>query len=361
MKRFTLLAFMAVLALNIWMPRMYAQQAVTDFLQGGVNDARLLAGAYLKPLGHGIGSSLNSGWFNTGRVHRTLGFNVTFSVSGSLIPEADRMFDMRNLAFENLQLRNQAQHMAPTIFGQMNTRPALHFTRNAPPANQPVTILEFASPNGFETPAVPMPMVRAGIGLPGGFEVFGRFLPEVTFENHTGSLWGAGLKYNLKQLIPIARHIPFVNISVLGAFTSLNAKMDLDFQRTAYPQTVGGLPVTGGRPNYDNQFFEMNVTGYTFNVIGSVDIPFVSAFASVGYASSTTSLSLLGDYPMLNVTPTGPVISDVSNPMSLDFVNQGEVQMIVGATLKLAILHIHASYTLARYPVATAGIGISFR
>ncbi|HAJ98853.1 MAG TPA: hypothetical protein DCM62_02390, partial [Bacteroidales bacterium] len=79
------------------------------------------------------------------------------------------------------------------------------------------------------------------------------------------------------------------------------------------------------------------------------------------YASSTTSLSLLGDYPMLYVSPTGPLISDVSNPMSLDFVNQGEVQMIVGATLKLAILHIHASYTLARYPVATAGIGISFR
>ena len=361
MKRVFVALFIFVVAMFSSTTRSFSQGSVGDFLKGGLSDAELLAREYLRPVGHGLGASLNSGWFNTGRVHRTLGFNVTVTASGTLIQDSDRMFDLSKLAFENLQLRNPGQPIAPTIAGQQDIRPVLHFSTAFPPTNNQVTILEFASPDGFNLPIVPTPMVRIGVGIPGGMEVFGRFVPQVEFDGHVASLWGAGLKLDLKQFLPIARNVPFVNISVLGAYSSLNANFDLDIQRNIYPTTVSGVPVTGGRLNYDNQFFELKSSGYTFNLIASVDIPFVSAFASLGYASSNTSFHLLGDYPILSVTPPTATIIDVTNPLALQYDNPGEMQMIVGATLKLALLHIHASYTLARNPIASVGIGISFR
>lgn len=361
MKRVFIALLIFIVAVFFSASRSYSQESVGDFLKGGVNDAELLAQEYLRPIGYGLGASLNSGWFNTGRVHRTLGFNITVTASGTLMQESDRIFDFSTLAFENLQLRNPGQSIAPTIAGQQDIRPVLHFSRAFPPTNNQVTILEFESPDGFDLPVVPTPMVRIGVGIPGGLEVFGRFVPQVEFDGHVASLWGAGLKLDLKQLLPIARNVPFLNISILGAFSALNANFDLDIQRTIYPTTVNGVPVTGGRLNYDNQFFELKSSGYTFNLITSVDIPFVSAFASLGYASSNTSFNLIGDYPILSVTPPTATIIDAANPIALHYDNPGEVQMIVGATLKLALLHIHAAYTLAQRPIATVGIGISFR
>jgi len=361
MKRVLLALFISIVAILSSATRSYSQGSVGDFLKGGLSDAELLAREYLRPLGHGLGASLNSGWFNTGRVHRTLGFNITVTASGTLIQDTDRMFDLSKLAFENLQLRNPAQTIAPTIAGQQDIRPVLYFSRAFPPANNQVTILEFTSPDGFDLPIVPTPMVRVGVGIPGRMEVFGRFVPQVEFDGHVASLWGAGLKLDLKQLLPIVRRVPFVNISILGAYSMLNANFNLDVQRNIYPTTVSGVPVTGGRQYYDNQFFEIKSSGYTFNLITSVDIPFISAFASIGYASSNTSFHLRGDYPILSVTPPTATIIDVTNPLALYYENPGEVQMIVGATLKLALLHIHAAYTLARNPIATVGIGISFR
>ncbi|HSV75921.1 MAG TPA: DUF6588 family protein [Bacteroidales bacterium] len=363
MKKTRTISWLFLAVFSLISLRAHSQQAVVDFMRGGISDAEKLAHAYMKPLGYGLGATLNAGWFNTARVHNTLGFNVTFTFNTALIPSEDRMFDLRQIAFDNLQLRDPSVFMAPTIAGRESARPVLHYSESFPPVPTPVTILEFASPDGFRVPAVPIPMVRAGIGLPGGFELFGRFVPQLNYRGRQGSLWGVGVKYDLKSLIPVARRVPFWNLSLLGAYSDLNASMDLDLQRNIYPTTVSGIPVTGGRPSYDNQEFEMNSSGYTINLIASIDIPFFTAFTSLGYASSNTTFGLVGDYPVLNVDPvlrTANIV-DLSNPMTLEYRNSGEFQFTVGAGFKLAVLHFHASYTLARYPVATAGVGISFR
>ncbi|HSV87259.1 MAG TPA: DUF6588 family protein [Bacteroidales bacterium] len=339
------------------------QQSVVNFLQGGISDAEKIAEGYMKPLGYGLGSALNAGWFNTARVHNTLGFNVTITFSAAIVPSAYRMFDLSQISFDRLELLDPNVFMAPTISGRAQTRPVLRFSETFPAPVGTVNILEFTSPDGFRMPAVPLPMVRAGVGLPGGFEVFGRFVPKMNYSGSQGSLWGVGFKYDLKKLIPIARRVPFWNFSFLAAYSSLDAVTELDLQRNIYPQTVGTITVTGGRPYYDNQEFEMNSSGYTLNLIASVDIPFLTAFASLGYSGFNTTFGLVGDYPILNVNPAAgtATIVDMPNPVSLEYRNSGEVQLTLGTTFKLAVLHIHAAYTLARYPVATAGIGISFR
>jgi len=343
--------------------RAYPQGSVVDFMQGGIGDAEKFAKAYLRPLGYGLGATLNSGWFNTARVHNTLGFNVTFTFNTALVPRMDRMFDISQLGLERLQLRDPSVFMSPTIAGRENVRPVVHYSETFPPLTSPVTILEFTTPDGFQVPYVPFPTIRAGIGLPGGLELFGRYIPPLNYGGWNGHMWGVGLKFDLKRLIPIARAVPFWNLSLLGAYSDLYSSMDLDLQRNIYPQTIQGIPVQGGRANYDNQELEVNSDGYTINLIASIDIPLFTAFASVGYASSNTSFGLVGDYPILNVDPvlrTANIV-DRENPITLEYLNRGELQLTGGVSFKLAVLHIHAAYTLARYPVATAGIGISFR
>jgi len=367
MKKTRTISWLFLAVFSLISLRAYPQQAVVDFMRGGISDAEKLAHAYMKPLGFGLGAALNAGWFNTARVHNTLGFNVTFTFNTALIPDDYKMFDLSQIAFDNLQLRDPNVFMAPTIAGSQSARPMLHFSEIIPPVPTPVTILEFASPDGFQVPAVPIPMIRAGIGLPGGFELFGRFVPQINYRGRQGSLWGVGVKYDLKSLIPIARRAPFWNLSLLGAYSDLNASMDLDLQRNVFPASIstplGVIPVTGGRPSYDNQVFEMNTSGFTINLIASIDIPFLTAFTSLGYASSNTTFGLVGDYPVLNVNPVlrTATIADFTNPITLEYRNSGEFQFTVGVGFKLALLHLHAAYTLARYPVATAGVGISFR
>ncbi len=341
--------------------RTYSQQAVVDFLKGGVNDAEKLAEGYLQPLGFGLGSALNGGWFNTGKVHKTLGFNVTLTASAALIPSAYKQFDLSEIGFEKLQLRDPNIHMTPTIASQEDQRPILHYSEIIPPSANPVTILEFASPNGLRLPAVPMPMVRAGIGLPLGFEIIARYMPTYDFRGRSFSLWGAGLKYDLLQIIPIANKLPFLNLSVMGAYSQLGFGMELDFQRNAYPQSVNGFPVTGGRPYYEDQELELKVSGYTFNLIASADFPFITAYAALGYTASNTTLRLLGDYPLMGFENQQFSIQDVTDPISIDLTNPGGPQLTVGAKLKLAVIHFHADYTLAEFPVASAGIGVSIR
>lgn len=352
-----------LLIFNLLSTSVFSQQAVVDFLKGGVNDAEKLAEGYLEPLGFGLGSALNGGWFNTAKVHKTLGFNVTLTASAALIPSQFQQFDLSDIGFEKLQLRDPNIYLAPTIASQQDQRPMLHYSETFPPMTDPVTILEFSSPNGVRLPAVPLPMVRAGVGLPMGFEITARYMPVYDFRGRRFTLWGAGLKYDLLQIIPVANKLPFLNLSVMGAYSQLGFGMELDFQSDVYPQSVNGIPVSGGRPDYDNQELDLRVSGYTINLIASADLPVITAYAAFGYTASNTTLRLLGDYPVINFDNQQATLSiqDVTDPVELDFTSPGGPQFTIGAKLKLAVIHLHADYTIAEFPVASAGIGISMR
>ena len=47
-------------------------------LVGGVADAEQILDGYVQPLANSLGANLNGGWYNTAKVHGTLGFDITF-------------------------------------------------------------------------------------------------------------------------------------------------------------------------------------------------------------------------------------------------------------------------------------------
>ena len=64
-------------------------------LSGGVEDAEKMLTEYLRPLANSLGANLNGGWYNTAKVHGTLGFDITFSVSTAFAPDDSKLYDHR--------------------------------------------------------------------------------------------------------------------------------------------------------------------------------------------------------------------------------------------------------------------------
>ncbi len=339
-----------------------SQNELVGFIKGGIGDGEKLIQAYIEPLGNGMGANLNGGWYNTAKVHRTLGFDLTFTITAARVPESATSFDIAQLGLQKLQLKPGESSIAPTFAGDLGGGPALHFVEEG----MDFPLVEFNTPGGVDVPFYPMPMIKVGVGLPKGFEINGRFVPKISYEDLSTNLWGIGLKYDVLQHFGLINRVPFLNVSVMGAYTKMNFGSDLDFQKSIYGSEIGGVPIEGGQAVYEDQSLDINLSGFTTTAIVSYDLPVITLFGGLGYSKSTTNVDLLGDYPLIaaevnNDNDVSIFIEDFTNPLALEFENHSGLQMTAGLRIKLAVITLHASYTRANYSLITAGLGISVR
>ena len=339
-----------------------AQSEVVEFIKGGIGDGEKLFQAYLEPLGNAMGANLNGGWNNTAKVHGPLGFDITLTITAAFPPETSKTFDLADVGLESLKLRDPDQSsIAPTFAGSRTKGPVLVFEHT----DSDLVLVEFESIKGVGIPAYPLPMIKAGIGLPGGFELLGRFIPKYAYEDMQLHLWGAGFKYDILQFIPVVQRSPFINASITGAYTRVLSSTDIDFQKSAYGAYAGGNPIQGGRDHYDNQHLDINMEGYTAMALLSYDLPVFTFFGGIGYSSSQTTVDLKGYYPLISADVTNGTtsvfIEDLSDPIGLNFQNFSGLQYTGGIKIKLAAITLHADYTSANYSLITVGLGLSIR
>lgn len=339
-----------------------AQSEVVQFIKGGIDDGEKLIQAYLEPLGNAMGANLNGGWNNTARVHRRFGFDITLTLTAAIPPESSKSFDLGDIEFTTLRLRDPDQSsITPTFAGSRNKGPFLVFQH----PDSDLVLAEFQTIGGVNIPAYPLPMLKAGIGLPLGIEVMGRFVPKYSYEDVQVYLWGAGLKYDFLRLIPVASRIPFFNASITGAYTKVLSSADIDFQKDVYGGFVGDIPIEGGQPYYEDQSIDINMEGFTAMVLASFDLPVITFYGGAGYSSSRTIVNLLGNYPLIGADvsngTTNVFIEDHLNPVSLNFENFSGLQYTGGIRLKLAVITLHADYTHANYRLFSVGLGLSVR
>lgn len=339
-----------------------AQSDVVQFIKGGIDDGEKLIQAYLEPLGNAMGANLNGGWNNTARVHRRFGFDITLTLTAAIPPESSKTFDLGAMEFTTLRLRDPGQSsITPTFAGSRNKGPYLVFQH----PDSDLVLAEFQAIGGVNIPAYPLPMIKAGIGLPLGIEVMGRFVPKYSYEDVHVYLWGAGLKYDFLQHIPVARRIPFFNASITGAYTKVLSSADIDFQKEVYGGFVGDIPIEGGQPYYDDQSMDINMQGFTTMLLVSFDLPVITFYGGAGYSNSRTTVDLLGNYPLIGADVTNGTtnvfIEDYLDPVSLNFENFSGLQFTGGIRFKLAVITLHADYTHANYRMFSVGLGLSIR
>ncbi|MDR4987578.1 MAG: hypothetical protein RG741_01910, partial [Bacteroidales bacterium] len=124
-KTYSIAGMLVCMILCITSYQVKGQNELVNFLKGGVGDGEKLIQAYLEPLGNGMGANLNGGWYNTAKVHRTLGFDLTFTITAAMVPETAKSFNIAQLGLENLQLKPGESPIAPTFAGDTGMGPAL--------------------------------------------------------------------------------------------------------------------------------------------------------------------------------------------------------------------------------------------
>ena len=324
-----------------------AQKASSAFLRYGQHDGAILAHEYLKPLGELLGTSLNTGWYNNAGIHKIGGFDITMIATTGLVPSKHEFYDVRSLA-QQLEYfsfdESSAMHKAPTIAGKL--LPGQEIARLVMNVPQDPAISEPILPNGTDFDMMLLPAIQGTIGLPLNTELMARVMPKIKYDKFGEAfLWGAGIKHSLWDDIPGLNKIPFLRLSVMGAYTKFNSEIKLD--NIGYGSNNSG-------------YIDINSDAITGRVLVGAEFPFVAVYGGVGYGKVTSSFDFKENFTTYTFDDDGPHLTTTTDPISLEYPRDG-IDFNAGFRVKLMFLTIHADYTYADYQAVTIGVGVTFR
>ncbi len=278
---------------------------------------------YVGPLMAGWGAGLNSGLFHSADLHSVLGFDIQLKATFAGLGDEDKTY----------------QFTTPSIPGYVRggtgpTGYAAEVTANSVvgkkdptqvKANDGTTIMTL--PGGFDIPAAPLIVPQVSIGLPFGIEVMGRFLPTTKIgDAGKANFVGFGLRHDIDQYIPL---LP-VDVAVHFATQKFN-----------YEDGQGQKLITA--------------SGTAFGVVASKGILFLTLYGGFQIESSSWDV---GPYDASVVTVGGTQTVTVPK---FTVEGKNKSRLLVGVRLLLAIINVHADYSIASTPVVTLGAGITFR
>ncbi|MBT3622132.1 MAG: hypothetical protein HN535_05210 [Flavobacteriales bacterium] len=198
---------------------------ITSILADDITQGEQIIEAYFTPMAESFGASLNNGWYNTAKPHSLGGFDLTFTLNTVIIPNTAKAFNIKEAGGD---VFTSTEDEAATIFGSSNTTEMIYDIGAG--VNNP----KFDMPGGFKTPALPLPMMQAGIGLIKKTAIDVRFMPMMNVgKNINVNLFGIGLKHDLLQWIPVVGDAIPMSLSIQGGYTTLNTELKIADQKVA--------------------------------------------------------------------------------------------------------------------------------
>jgi hypothetical protein len=333
--------------------------SIPSMLAGAPEDGEKMLQAYFKPYANAFGANLNGAWYNTAKVHKLGGFDLTLSISASFVPKADKEFDASLLGLSSGATVDPNNKMSPTIAGKKEAGATITY----PALNN----LSYNLPKGTGWGVIPSPMLQLGIGLVKGTDLTFRYVPDLNVGDFGSfGLWGVGLKHSIKQWIPAIKLMPFFNLSVFMGYSQMKTSADVSFKPEVYNAMLDPDPVDNTDLPFDNQKMEMTFKSFTTNVLASFDLPVVTFYGGIGFATNNTNLALLGDYPLPSFntnTNNVEITNGEKDPIKIKMTSSSgtKPRFTGGIKFKMAIITFHVDYTYASYSLITSGLGISFR
>jgi len=257
---------------------------------------------YIRPFVHTLSANLNNGWYNsakTGLLH----FGFTINTMVALIPDGEQTF----IATRPDTIFQQDELETATCFGDNG---AIFTTGDG-------DILEL--PPGANLKALPFAVPQAELGLPGGFGVQLRFLPNAEYFKEVGktSLIGVGVKNEISKQFPLCP----VAIALQASYQKF------EMNNTA---------------SYSSIFVNLHASK-------SLVVAPISFFGGIGLENSTFE----ADYTLDN-----PVFGDEED-IAFEIKTENEIRTNVGARLKIMLVDMILEYSLGEYSSARFGLGFS--
>ena len=142
-------------------------------------NAQMLLKEYVRPYTNALGTDLSNGWYNTAKPHKTLGFDITFTLNTTFVPDAHKTFNPQALDLKGIESQSAS---SPTAMGPNEPGATLSYVENID--GQDYTLASFDLPKGTGIGFAPAPMLQVGLGLFKGTEVMGRYIPDMQLGNH---------------------------------------------------------------------------------------------------------------------------------------------------------------------------------
>ena len=300
---------------------------ITSIFADDIAQGEKLIEAYFTPMAESFGAGLNSGWYNTAKPHSLGGFDLTFTLNTVIIPNSAKTFNIEDAG--GTVFTSSTETEASTIFGSSDATPMTY--NMSWPGDQAIGQGDFNMPGGFKTPAMPLPMIQAGIGLIKNTAIDIRYMPFMDIGNiGKVNLFGIGLKHDLLQWIPVVGDAVPMSLSIQGGYTTLNTELKIADQKVA-----------------------LKTKATTINLVASKKLLMVTGYAGVGYNSSTTTFAADANFELSGIK--------FDENVEMKFESNKNVRANIGLRLNITLVTIQADYTFAEYPTATLGLGVSLR
>ena len=286
--------------------------------------------------------SSNGGWYNTAKVHKKLGVDLSLRINTSFVPTADRSFTISDLEY----ISTDAESL-PTIAGE-SRQEDLMITIPADGIYPEISTI-IKSPKGIKSKlplgAIPAPVLQLGVGIPFDTEVVIRYSPEYHRNGVDMSLKGLGIKHNLLQYFGPIDKIP-LNVSAFASFSN----MDIDYDVQSFSSLNGS-----------GQVAQFSLNNYNLLLLASIDLLVVDFYTSFGYSGGNSSFKLLGEYNLEYDSDSGfPITKYLKDPIDMSF-NASGYKTTIGAKFKFLVFSAFADFTFQEYNTLSAGISVNFR
>lgn len=368
MKKFKFYTLTILISFLIFGSLKLNSQEISSFQLSDVNS---YFNAYFEPFARATAVSMGGGWYNTANTHKLFGVDVTLiAISGAMIPDEDKLFPASELTLGNdLSLSTQAD--IPTLAASSDDKgPMLQKTVTYTPAvggELTVTqdLFNLNSGAGVGIGMAPN-MFQIGFGLPKGTDLKIRFIPKFSIKPinlDEVSLWGFGVQHDIKQWIPVVSKVPVLQISALFAYSKFSA----GYSGTPFPMDPALFQATSSLPDntWDDQSLGIEASSFVGNLIIGAKLPVFHPYVSVGFNSAKFKGGLRGSFPIVSMQEQGinvvNVVEEVDkDPIDID-ISETMMNVAAGFRLKLTVITLFGQYTLQKYPMFTAGLGISIR
>ncbi len=295
--------------------------------QFGVDNGK----GYIKPFVNAYGTNFNSGLYNTAKVLKPFRFGLNINMMLAFVPAEDKTF-MPTRPDLSMEYNNQTYYLyddpideTATVFGKDGVMIEHNPDLNAYPELN-ASDLDIDLPNGANLPAVPLMVPQFHLGLPAGNELMIRGFPKYEISKDIGDVgfWGVGLKHSVSQYIPL---VP-IDIAVQGVYQTLY---------------VGDI---------------IELSNLAFNAEISKRLLVWTLYGGLGFERTKLKAEYETEIMVYNENSN----AFESEPLNIDFEIEGDndFRTTFGIRYSLVLLKLYADYTISKYNVFNAGIGISF-
>lgn len=292
------------------------------------------AAAYLMPVMDGLGHALNTGFVETARPHKVLGFDIGVRVMVGLPPASASTFTpvlpssvtYQGFTFEN-PYGSAAGVETPTAVGSGSGavfKPQGAFSQAIQMAGEDLADYEIAMPDGLDIPGIPFAVAQLSVGLPFATEVTVRMIPSVTPNKDIGAIEAMGF----------------------GGKHTITAW---------FGRTPIDVALFGGMQKFRLGEW-LNARGLTCGMVASRSLGPLTVFGHLRRSSADIEVGYSIENPEDNpALPKDGTRMDFERTIAPNFAAGG------GITLRVFGLDITGDYTHGPYPSASAKVGFSIR